>query len=428
MEVSRTNWAGNVRYSAERFHRPTSVGALQHLVSSSENIRALGTGHSFNTLADCAGDLVSLAGLPPLVQVDASCGSVTVAGGTRYGELAGGLQRAGLALANLGSLPHISVAGACATGTHGSGDRNGVLATAVSALEMVTAEGDLAMVSRQADPDQLRATVVGLGALGIVTRLTLDVEPTYDVQQLVYEGLTRDTVREAFSETFGGAYSVSAFTDWHASGTASAWLKHRVDGRGPLAPEPRWLGGSLADGPRHPVPGMPAAHCTGQMGEPAPWSSRLPHFRQEFEPSSGEELQSEYFVPRHLAAEALEALESIRERMAPVLQVCEIRTVAADDLWLSPCHGQEAMAIHFTWLEDVARVTAVLADVEERLEPFGARPHWGKLFGTGADTLRGLYPRWADFVDLRRRRDPHGKFTNDLLDRWLQPGAHTTGY
>jgi alditol oxidase len=416
------NWAGNVTFAAERFHRPGSVPELQHLVARSRRVRALGTGHSFNRLADTPGDLVSAAGLPRLIEADTARSAVTVSAGLTYGEVAVALQQAGRALPNLASLPHISVAGACATGTHGSGNGNGGLATAVSAVEMVTADGDLVTVSREADPGWFPGAVVALGALGIVTRLTLDTVPTFDVRQYVYEDLPAGQVAEHFDEIVASAYSVSLFTDWRGPRFRQAWLKRRADAPDAGGPGPRWMGGRLADGPRHPVPGMSPDSCTEQLGVPGPWHQRLPHFRLEFTPSAGDELQSEYLLPRAHATDALAALQPMADRLAPAVQISEIRTIAADEEWLSPCYQRDSAGIHFTWINDWAAVAPALALVEERLAPLRARPHWGKLFGASPGAVRVLYPRLDDFRRLRHRHDPAGKFRNDLLDRYVPPG------
>lgn len=418
-----TNWAGNVTFGARRLHRPTSVAQLQEIVAGSERVRALGSGHSFNRIADSTGDLVSVADLPPVVAVDAGRGTATVSAGLRYGELARQLHRHGLALRNLGSLPHISVAGACATGTHGSGDANGNLATAVTAIEMVTAAGEVVTLSREADGDEFAGAVVALGSLGVVTSLTLAAEPTFELRQYVYEDLPWDRVAGHLDEIFAAAYSVSLFTDWRGPRINQVWVKQRVGEPRQWSAEPRWLDASLATGQRHPVPGMSAENCTEQGGVVGPWHERLPHFRLEFTPSSGEELQAEYLVPRDRTLDALDAIHGIRERVAPVLQISEFRTVAADDLWLSPSYRRDAAAIHFTWVKDTEAVVPVLAEVERVLAPFGARPHWGKLFGTDPSVLGTLYDRLPDFGRLVDRYDPAGKFRNDLVDRYLPAGG-----
>ena len=414
-----TNWAGNVAFSATRVHRPASVAELQRLVAAGACVRALGTGHSFSRIADTPGDLVSVAGLPKIMKVDAEAATVTVSAGVRYGELAPHLHAAGYALRNLASLPHISVAGACATGTHGSGNSNGNLATAVCAMEMITAGGDAVTMSREADGDRFRGAVVGLGALGIVTSLSLDIVPAFGIRQYVYENLPHEQLYEHLTDIFASAYSVSLFTDWRSPRIRQVWLKQRAGEHDPPTPGTRWYGALAADGPRHPVPGLPAANSTQQLGVPGPWHERLPHFRLDFTPSAGDELQSEYLLPRRLAAGALRAIASIGDRVAPVLRISEIRTVAADDLWLSPSYRQDSMAIHFTWINDVPAVMPVLATVEDRLAPFGARPHWGKLFTTSPAAVSRLYDRLPDFQRLLRSLDPDGKFRNKFIDTYV---------
>lgn len=411
--VPRRNWAGNITFGARKLHTPATTAELRSIVAAGSAVRALGTGHSFNTVADTHGDLISVAGLPRSIEIDRKAGTATVSAGLRFGELTETLHRSGFALHNLGSLPHISVAGACATGTHGSGVGNRSLAGAVRALELVTADGTVVTL-RRGDPE-FAGAVVSLGALGIVTGVTLDLVPAFDVQQWVYEGLPEEQLLGRFDDVMAEAYSVSLFTRWRDGPIDQVWLKQRVTGEGHRTAPPQWLGATLADGPRHPVPGMPAKHCTPQQGDPGPWHARLPHFRLEFTPSNGEELQSEYFVARQDAVAAYEALDRIRERIAPLLQIAEIRTVAADDLWLSPAQGTDSVAFHFTWVPDTAAVTPVLAAIEEALAPFGARPHWGKVFTTPPGKLRTLYGHYADFEQLAHRFDPTGTFRNEFL-------------
>ena len=337
-----TNWAGNVSFASE-LQRPRTVEELQELVAAAEKVRVLGTGHSFNRIADSTGVLVSVQDLPQVVEVGER--GVTVSAGLRYGEITAALQAQGLALHNLGSLPHISVAGACSTGTHGSGDTNGPLADAVSAITFVDARGELVTLTRD-DPD-FAGSVVSLGALGVTVSLTLDVQPSYEISQVVYDGLPVERLGSDLDAVMGSAYSVSAFTDW-VDPDVMVWRKRREL----TAPEPQWLGATLADGPRHPIKVMPADYATQQGGVPGPWNERLPHFRLEFTPSNGDELQSEYFVPRARAAEAFDVLRALGNRFAPVIQVSEVRTIAADDLWLSPSQGRDTVALHFTWIQD----------------------------------------------------------------------------
>jgi xylitol oxidase len=418
MSEAVRNWAGNVEFRAARVHRPTTLEQLQEVVAGAEAVRVLGTGHSFNRIADTHGDLVLLHDLPASVEIDAVAGTATVAAGLRLAELSARLYEAGYALANLPSLPHISLAGACATGTHGSGDGNQNLAAFVRGIRLVDASGDVVELERGVDED-FPGAPVSLGALGVVTHLTVDVQPTFDVAQYVYEGITLDELIEQHEDVYASAYSVSSFTNW-ASGRAALWLKLRTDEDGGFAqPKQTWLGGRLAVHGSHPVPGMPVENCTKQLGIPGPWHERLPHFRPEFTPSNGEEIQSEFFVPRAVATEAFEAMRGLGEQIASVVQVSEIRSIAADDLWLSPAYERDCFALHFTWIADRAAVTPVLAAIEDALLPLGARPHWGKLYVSGPAAALATYERADDFRQLLDRRDPGGKFRNEFVDRLL---------
>jgi len=416
--VQQTNWAGNVRFGATAIHRPESVDALREIVANSDHARALGTGHSFNTIADTDGDLISVAHLPRVVSLDSTASTVTISPGLRYGDVAVALHARGYTLANFGSLPHISVAGACATGTHGSGVANRGLASAVRALDVVTADGSLVTLRRDVD-DDFAGAVVALGALGVVTSMTLDVVAAFDIEQYVYDSVPGTEVAQHFDEIAGAAYSVSLFTDWRGRDIGQVWIKHKVDPAHPWTAEPSWHGGVRAREARHPLPGMPATYCTEQLGVAGPAHERLPHFRLDFVPSNGDELQAEFLLPIEHAAEAIDAISAIAPEVAPVLHISEIRTIAADDLWLSPSYGRDSVALHFTLIKDEARVAPVVDLIGRRLAPFAARPHWGKLFGHSAETLRALYPRYDDFAALRRRYDPEGKFRNPFIARFF---------
>ena len=404
------NWAGNHAYGARALHRPASLEELQALVAGAPRIRVLGTRHSFNPIAD-SDELVSLERLPADVAVDREAGTVSVPGGISYGGLAPELARHGLALANLASLPHISVAGAVATATHGSGDRNGNLATSVAALELVTSDGEIRTI-RRGDPG-FEGHVVALGALGAVVRLELDAEPAYEVRQEVFEGLAWDALMEHLDEVFASAYAVSVFTRWREA-VDQVWLKQRADGT-----RSELFGARPATEDRHPILGNDPVHATPQLGRPGPWAQRLPHFRLEFTPSNGEELQSEYLVPRRHAVAAIQALLAVAAEIRGPLLVGELRTVAADELWLSPQHAGPTLGIHFTWAREPARVEAAMAVIEAALAPFEPRPHWGKLFLAGRDELAARYPRLGDFAALAARLDRRGAFRNDWLEALL---------
>jgi alditol oxidase len=390
--MQATNWAGNHRYRAARLHRPASLDELREILAAAPRIRVLGTRHSFTDIAD-SDELVSLDGLPAEVVIDREAATVCVPAAMTYGALAEVLRGEGLALANLASLPHTSVAGAVATATHGSGVANGNLATAVAGIELVTSGGEVVRAARgDGDFDGL---VIGLGALGAVTRLTLDVEPAYEVRQRVYEGLSWGALLGGFDAIMAAGYSVSVFTLW-GDEAGQAWVKSRVSGGPDVAPLD-FFGARPATAERHPIPGLDPVNCTPQLGVPGAWSDRLPHFRLGFTPSAGDELQSEFFVARGDAAAALTALRGVAAAIVPVLQVSELRTVAADAVWMSPHYGRDSLAVHFTWEPRPGAVARALEAVESALAPLGARPHWGKVFLADAGSIVSLYERAGDF-------------------------------
>jgi alditol oxidase len=339
-----------------------------------------------------------------------------------YGQLAPYLDGQGYALHNLASLPHVSVAGACATATHGSGNKNGNLATAVSAMEIVTADGELIVLSRERDGERFRGAVVALGGLGVVTKVTLDVQPTFQIRQVVYENLPMAQLESHLDDIFSSGYSVSLFTDWQNHRITQVWIKSRVEQRPSSKLQPDFFGAKLATRKLHPLAGHSAENCTEQMGIPGPWYERLPHFRMNFTPSSGAELQSEYFVPRDKGYQAILAVEQLRDYVTPHLLISELRTIDADDLWMSPCYRQPSMAIHFTWKPEWPAVRELLPTVEEKLAPFNARPHWAKLFTMSSSRLKSLYVRVSDYQALLAHYDPHGKFRNEFLNANIYGG------
>jgi xylitol oxidase len=352
-----------------------------------------------------------------VVALDPTARTVTVNAGMTYGQLCPYLHRKGFALHNLASLPHISIAGACSTATHGSGEKNGNLATAVSALEIVTAAGDIVKLSRQQDGEAFRGAVVGLGAEGVVTKVTLDIQPTFMMRQYVYENLPLAAVKDHFDAIEASAYSVSLFTDWQNQRFSEVWIKSRDEAGQAFDATPEFFGARLATKNLHPIAELSAENCTEQMGVPGPWFERLPHFRMGFTPSAGKELQSEYFVPRQHAVEAILAVERLRDQVTPRLLITEIRAIAPDDLWLSPCYEQACVTIHFTWKQDWPAVRSLLPVIEKELAPFKARPHWGKLFTTPPDELKSIYTKLPDFIQLCKKYDPRGKFRNEFLSR-----------
>jgi len=417
--MTLSNWAGNVAFTPTDVLYARDIAEAQRLVADAPRIRALGTGHSFNDIAD-APQLISLRDIASPFELDEATRTVTVPGSAPYGAVAAFLHEHGWALHNLGSLPHISVAGATATGTHGSGDGNGVLSTAVRGIERIGADGELTWVGA-GDPD-FDGSVVALGALGVITRIRLAIEPTYDVTQQVYTGLSWDTLLDQFDAIMAAAYSVSVLGKWATPTLSTLWLKHRtLSGEGSSADAgSRLFGGDRVTADVHAIitGDAPDDNMT-PLGTRGAWSTRLAHFRFDRDPSAGgDEIQSEFFVPRAAAVDALRAIRPLGERIDPLLHVSEFRTFAGDDLWLSGAEGGGRLAIHFTWRQRPDEVAAILPEIEAALKPFTPRAHWGKVYSAGFDQAAG-FDRLGEFVALAARVDPSGKFRNDHLDRVL---------
>jgi xylitol oxidase len=384
-------------------------------VKDPKHHKALGSKHCFNNIADSPDSQISTRYLNQLVSIDEVQDRVTIQGGVRYGDISPHLHQRGFALHNLASLPHITVAGACATATHGSGDQNGNLATAVNEIELVLADGSLMTINREDDPEFFHAAVVGLGAFGIITKLSLDLQPTFTMRQDLFQDLPLDSFAENFDEIMSAGYSVSLFTDWMDQKISQVWIKRRID-RQPQDLGSEFFGARAATRNLHPITALSAENCTEQMGVEGPWWNRLPHFKMGFTPSSGDELQSEFFVPRSNAVEAILALEKKRDLIHPQLQISELRSIAADNFWMSPCYQQDSIAIHFTWKPNWPEVQKLLPMIEKELAPFNVKPHWGKLFTLEPDVLRSRYERAEDFLALAEVYDPEGKFRNAFLD------------
>jgi xylitol oxidase len=406
-----TNWSGNLTYATDSLSYPRSADDVVRLVKQHDRLRALGTRHCFNTIADSPDHLLSLKDMNHVIAIDPQARTVTVEGGINYGQLCPRLQEKGFALHNLASLPHISVAGACTTATHGSGVKNGNLATAVTGLEIVTGDGTIVTLSKATDEERLHAAVVGLGALGVITKVTLAMQPAFSMRQYVFEDLPLSQATAHFDEIMSAGYSVSLFTDWQHDRINEVWIKSRVesDSRQEL------FDARPATKNLHPIAELSAENCTEQMGVPGPWFERLPHFRMGFTPSSGKELQSEYFVPRQHAVEAMLAIQRMGARIGPHLFISEIRAIDADALWMSPCYKQPSVTLHFTWKQDWPAVSQLLPAIERELAPFNVRPHWGKLFTLAPAVLQSRYEKLEAFRKLVAEYDPRGKFQNAFL-------------
>jgi len=421
--MPRTNWAGNLAYGANRYLAPRTMAEAQATVREASKVRVVGTRHCFNDIADTTGTQLSLEHFNRVVSLNESARRVTVEGGIRYGELGPWLHQRGYSLRNFASLPHISVAGACATATHGSGIDVGNLATAVAAIEFIDAAGDLVDLSREKNPDTFAGAAVSLGALGVITKMTLDVIPAFNVRQQVYRDLPVAALDEHFEEIMAGGYSVSIFTDWRGDTAAQVWIKSKVEDAAAPEAKASFFGARAADRNMHPLAELDAANCTEQMGLAGPSYDRLPHFRIGSTPAGGDDLQAEYFISREHGPAAVRALYSIGDRLAPVLLISEIRAIAADDLWMSPCHRRPSIALHFSFKQDLQRALRVLPGIEEALSPFDPRPHWGKLFTMSPAGVQARYTKLGAFKTLLDTHDPGGKFRNAFIERNILGGA-----
>jgi len=419
---TRTNWAGNIRYLSDNLHEPENIEELKKLIRNTDRIKGQGTSHSFNGIDNSTFGFVRVTRLNKVLSLDETNMTVTVQSGIRYGELCKHLESKGFALHNLASLPHISVGGSIATATHGSGDKNGNLSTAVKGLKIVNAAGE----EIELKGDEANAAIVHLGALGIVTEVTLAIQPTFQVRQYVYQYLAMAQLKDHFDEIFSSGYSVSLFTDWSKDTINQVWVKKRVTPEDPADAPAELFGAKAATKDLHPIEAISAVNCTPQMGVAGPWHERLPHFKLDFTPSAGEELQAEYFVPRANAYEAIAAVYDLRRYVNPLIQISEVRSIASDNLLMSPCSRQNlpagsqgSIAIHFTWKKDWEGVQKVLPMIEKALAPYNVRPHWGKLFTIEPSVLRSRYKGLDDFKKLVKDFDPHGKFVNEFLERNL---------
>jgi xylitol oxidase len=411
------NWAGNIEYSTTNISYPRSVDELVQLMKKHSKLKILGSRHCFNRIADSTDRFISLKEMNKVVSIDTKASTVTIEGGMNYGQLCPILNDKGFALHNLASLPHISVAGACCTATHGSGVKNGNLATPVSAIEFVSADGTIVNLSKKKDGEKFLAAVVGLGTLGAITKLTLDIQPAFSMKQYVFEKMPMSQLKDHFDEVLSAAYSVSLFTDWQSDSINEVWIKAVDNDKNGFSAGKEFFGGKAATKNMHPIAELSAENCTEQMGVAGPWYERLPHFKMGFTPSSGVELQAEYFIPRKYGMDAILAIAKMGKEIGPHLFISEIRTIDQDNLWMSPCYKEPCITIHFTWKQDWPAVSKLLPVIEKELAPYRARPHWGKLFTMPAAALHTHYQKLDEFQKFVSQYDPKGKFRNEFLER-----------
>jgi xylitol oxidase len=426
---SLKNWAGNVTFNTTKIFYPKNAKEIQELVKATDKIKVLGSGHSFTEICDSSEAIISLTELNKIISLDKENHTVTVEGGIKYGSLCSFLHENGYALHNLASLPHITIAGACATATHGSGNKNGILATNVTAIEFIDGEGEIQTLSDEKDGEIFKGAVVSLGAIGVITKMTLKLIPTFNLKQIVYQELHMSQLAENFNAIHSIGYSVSLFTNWANKNINQVWIKSihdelktatiNIDTTITTVIVDDLYGAKVATSKVHPIAEQSTEHLTDQMGTFGPWYERMTHFKMSFDPSIGGELQAEYFLAIEYAFEAIMAVEALNEKLFPYLLITEIRTIMADDLWMSPFYKKDSIAIHFLFKPDWENVKILITLIEEKLEPYKPIPHWGKLFMMEPKTLQYRYERINDFRELLKKYDMKGKFRNNFINKYI---------
>lgn len=410
------NWVGNLQYNSKKYFQPERVGQIQELVKNSKRIKTLGSRHCFNSIADCDETHLSLAKMNKMLAIDENEMTVTIEGGAQYSDFCVELNEAGFALPNLASLANISVVGACATATHGSGVNNQSLASSISEIELVDGNGGIITLSRQKDAEKFNGVVVNIGAIGIVTKLKLDIEKSFQVRQDLFENLSIEQLAENFDEITSSGYSVSLFTNFQKSIRVMN-IKRRIDEN--ISDLPKEFFGATAAKESINSRGIPDTNRSPQMGVSGCWFECLPHFKFSKQLIQGEEIQSEYYVERKNAVEAILALEEISNIIFPQIIVAEIRSIKADNHWLSPFYRGDSVGIHFSWKLNEREVMKILPEIEKVLAPYKPIPHWGKLFTISREELHAYYPKMSEFIGLCEEFDPNGKFRNEYLNKYI---------
>ncbi|MCB0838317.1 MAG: FAD-binding protein [Bacteroidetes bacterium] len=418
VEAIRKNWAGNLEYHAKLFHEPANIETVQAIIKESQKIRALGSKHCFNHIADSNFAQISSRSFNKLISIDSAKMTATIGAGAKYGEVVEELHNQGYAIHNLASLPHITIGGAIATSTHGSGIKLGNLGAPVIGMKFVNGKGEIVNLSVEDDAETLNGVITHLGAFGLITELTLKIEPAFDVRQDIYLSLPVANLLENFNEIMGAGYSVSLFTDYQTDTVNQVWIKSRMD-QGGFESGSEFYGAIPADRNVHPIIEISAENCTEQMGNPGPWYDRLPHFKMNFTPSNGVELQAEYFVPLEHGAEAYQEISKLKDLIKPYLMISEIRTIAANEQWMSPFYKQDSVAFHFTLEQDWEGVKGILPEIEKALTPFNVKPHWGKMFTLEPSVLQSRYANLNKFKEFVAEHDPEGKFRNEFMEKYL---------
>jgi xylitol oxidase len=410
------NWAGNLTFSAKEFIEIDNISKLQQVVSNSQGVKVLATGHSFNAIGDTKYTLISLKNLSNGIEIDSQNAQALIPAGMSYADAARYLESNGWAFSNMASLGEVTIAGAISTGTHGSGSNNGVLSTSVVGLEIVLGSGELITID-ESNSEEFAGFVISLGSLGVFTKIKMKIVPSFSVKQFVYENIGIQAVAENFDTVFNSAYSVSYFSNWAKNSTGQIWMKFLDDSSSDNLSD-NWLGANQAKAKQHPVKINNPDPCTDQLGISGKWLYRLPHFKLDSSPASGDEVQTEYLVDRKYVNEYIQDLRTIGDEIAPRVYATEIRTIKSDELWLSGAYQRETVGFHFTWKKSDTLVD-FLPRIEEILGKHDGRPHWAKLFSVKSDELSARYPKYSNFEALLKKYDPKKKFRNKFIDQYF---------
>lgn len=403
------NWGGNLAFEQAEVVKPKTISELAEMVRVNK-VRPVGTLHSFSPIAKGEGLLMSTANLAIKPELDSDRSVVRFGAAMRFGELALFLEQNGFALRNMGSLPHISVAGAAATGTHGSGDKNQILSSSLTSFSYLNHEGELIKVEKQ-DP-LFEAFRLGLGAYGIWVEAELSIVPSFQIRQDIFLEIPWSYFLEDPSRLTSAGYSVSLFGKWGTSTISQTWVKSEVED--PRAGVPIAAIAPEQNSKRELADGV-GDNLTEQGGKPGPWLHRLPHFRLDASPSAGNEIQTEYFFTRDKIAHAIEAVHSVAGKINPVLIISEIRSIAQDDAWLSPMRRGDSIALHFTWKNEPELVDIAVQELEKVLAPMEPIPHWGKVHHFTQSDLERAHPMLSKAREQFENADPSGKFSSDYL-------------
>ncbi|MEU9029073.1 D-arabinono-1,4-lactone oxidase [Streptomyces sp. NPDC048383] len=424
------NWAGNVRSKPTRVVTPTSVGELQEAVRRAAEqglrVKAVGTGHSFTAAAATDGVLLRPQSLAGIQEVDRAAGTVTVAAGTVLKDLNLALAAQGLSLTNMGDIMEQTVSGATSTGTHGTGRDSASIAAQIRALDLVTADGRLLHCSEKENPDVFAAARLGIGALGVITSLTLAVEPLFFLTARE-EPMGFDRVTAEFDEHVAENEHFEFYWFPH---TGNCNTKRNNRSQGPAAPPgpvSAWIEDELlsngvfqaVNSLGRAVPAaIPGIAKVASRALSARTYTDIP-YKVFTSPRRVRFVEMEYALPRERAVEALRELKSVVDRSGLRISFpVEVRTAPADDITLSTASGRESayIAVH---MYRGTPYQAYFTAAERIFTEYGGRPHWGKVHTRDAEYLAGVYPRFGEFTALRDRLDPDRLFGNDYLRRVL---------